>query len=91
MFADAGYRGREGDAAVEGYELRVVTRAEIAERKKLKAKEFAPYPKRWVIEQTFGCLSAYRGLKVCNERLAAHAEAFFMFGSIHRMTKRLIS
>ena len=85
VYADAGYRGQEGRCAREGVELRVVTRGEVtAARKKLKRlkdKAFAPLPKRWVIERTFGILSQWRAIRVSHERRSDHVASSYLLAN----------
>lgn len=91
VFADAGYVGQEADALREGYRLKIVRRTDFAAAKDHKVRSFDPLPKRWIIEQTFGCLSQYRGLRVCHERLARNSEAMFIVGNVNRLISRLTS
>ncbi len=83
--ADAGYRGQEPWCAVEDIELRVVTRAEMKAaklaHKDLTDKTFAPLPKRWVNERTFGILSQWRALRVSNQRRSRHSEAAYLLAN----------
>ena len=85
VYADAGYRGQESRCAREGVELRVVTRGEVAaakeELKRLKVKAFAPLPKRWVIERTFGILSQWRGIRVSHERRSDHVASSYLLAN----------
>ena len=91
VFADAGYRGQEAEAAREGYRLEVVTRADEAEAKRLGDRAFRPVTKRWVIEQTFGALAHNRGVRVSYERRSHNAEAAPLWANIAGLVKRLIS
>ena len=49
---------------------------------------FRPRPKRWVVEQTFGCLVRSRRLTRDYERLAGTSAAMAKGSSIHRMARR---
>ena len=92
VYADAGYRGQEGACAREGVELRVVTRGEIAaakrRRKRLNGRAFAPLPKRWVIERTFGILSQWRALRVSHERLSDHVATSYLLANTFLLANR---
>ena len=92
VFADAGYRGREGACAREGVDLRVVTRGEVTaarrKRKRLKDKRFVPLPKRWVIERTFGILSQWRCLRVSHERRSDHVATSYLLANAILLANR---
>jgi putative transposase len=47
-----------------------------------------PLPKRWVVEQTFGCLLRWRRMVRDFERLPATSAAMVKLASIHRMARR---
>jgi putative transposase len=51
-------------------------------------KGFDPLPKRWVVEQTFGCLLRWRRLVRDFERLPETSAAMVKLSSIHRMLRR---
>lgn len=50
---------------------------------------FVPLPKRWLVEQTFGCLGRNRRLARDYEFWACNAESVVYIASIHRSLKRL--
>ena len=92
VYADSGYRGQEGKCAREGVDLRVVTRDEITaskrRRNRLKDKTFAPLPKRWVIERTFGILSQWRAIRISHERRDDHvASSYLLVNSISLLNR----
>lgn len=91
VYADAGYKGQEDSASIEGYKLEVVKRTDYVDHKKLKNNDFEPLPKRWVIEQTFGCLLHFRGLRLSHNRRTRKVETSFLLGNILRILKRIIS
>ena len=90
-FADAGYRGREADAAREGYRLAVVSRADEAEARRLGDGGFRPVTKRWVIEQTSGALAHDRAVRASCDRRAHDVEGVLLWADIARLLKRLIA
>jgi putative transposase len=49
---------------------------------------FDPLPKRWVVEQTFGCPLRWRRMVRDFERLPATSAAMVKLASIHRMARR---
>ncbi len=49
---------------------------------------FDPLPKRWVVEQTFGCLPRWRRLVRDFERLPGTSAAMAELASTHRMARR---
>ena len=93
LFADSGYRGQEGKCAREDIDLRVVTRDEInaakRKRKRLRDKAFAPLPKRWVIERTFGILSQWRGIRISHERRNDHVATSYLLANSISLLNRL--
>ena len=50
---------------------------------------FAPIKKRWVVEQTFGCLMRSRRLARDYERLTETSAAMVQLSAIHRMARRV--
>ena len=57
---------------------------------KLAGQEgFVPLPKRWRVEQTFGCLGRNRRLARDYEFWPENAESALYIASIHRSLKRL--
>ena len=93
VFADSGYRGQEGRCAREGIDLRVITRDEInaakRKRKRLKDRAFAPLPKRWVIERTFGILSQWRAIRISHERRNDHVATSLLLANSMSLLNRL--
>ena len=93
VFADSGYRGKEGRCAREGIELWVVTRDEInaakRKRKRLRDNGSAPLPKRWAIERTFGILSQWRGIRISHERRNSHVETSYLLANSISLLNRL--
>ncbi len=84
VWADRKYRNSQLDAWLSGQDrLRVeVTSKPEGER------GFKPLKKRWVVEQTFGCLLRWRRLVRDFERLPETSAAMVKFSSIHRMARR---
>jgi putative transposase len=84
VYADRKYRNNALDAWLAGQSrlrLEVKSKPEGAEG-------FDPLPKRWVVEQTFGCLLRWRRLVRDFERLPETSAAMVKLGSIHRMARR---
>jgi transposase len=50
-----------------------------------EAKGFVPEPKRWVVEQSFGCNTHRRQLAKEYDKTVASSEAWFILGSVQRM------
>jgi putative transposase len=84
VWADRKYRNSKLDAWLSGQDrLRVeVTSKAEGER------GFKPLKKRWVVEQSFGCLLRWRRLVRDFERLPETGAAMVKLGSIHRMVRR---
>ena len=89
VFADDAYRGQAGEARIEGYDLRIVKRSDYVRAKGLSGRAFAPLPKRWVVEQAFGCLSQWRGVRLSHERSSWHAETLFLLANALRWLRHL--
>ena len=84
LWADKKYRNNNLDAWLAGQtRLRIeVTSQPDGE------KGFKPLKKRWVVEQTFGCLMRSRRLVRDFERLAETSAAMVKLGCVHRMARR---
>ena len=84
VWADNKYRNKALDAWLAGQSR---LRVEVTSRPEGK-KGFDPLPKRWVVEQTFGCLLRWRRLVRDFERLPETSAAMVKLSSIHRMARR---
>jgi putative transposase len=87
IWADAGYHSRRLIAWTEatlGAALTIVSRAP-------GARGFAPLPKRWVVERTFGWLNRYRRLSKDYEQKPTSSEAYLYLAMTHLMVRRLAS
>jgi transposase len=84
IWADGKYRNKTLDAwMAEQSRLRL----EVTSKPEGKPG-FEPLPKRWVVEQTFGCLLRWRRLVRDFERLPTTSAAMVKLASIHRMARR---
>lgn len=84
IWADRKYRNSRLDEWLAGQgrlRLEVTAKPEGAEG-------FVPLKKRWVVEQTFGCLLRSRRLVRDFERLPGTSAAMVKLASIHRMARR---
>jgi putative transposase len=84
VWADGKYRNKAPDAWLAGQSR---LRLEVTSKPEGK-KGFDPLPKRWVVEQTFGCLLRWRRLVRDFERLPVTSAAMVKLASIHRMARR---
>ena len=84
VWADNKYRNKALEAWLAGQSR---LRVEVTSRPEGK-KGFDPLPKRWVVEQTFGCLLRWRRLVRDFERLPETSAAMVKLASIHRMARR---
>ena len=84
IWADGKYRNKALDAWLAGQSR---LRVEVKSKPEGKAG-FDPLPKRWVVEQTFGCLLRWRRLVRDFERLPETSAAMVKLSSIHRMLRR---
>jgi putative transposase len=87
MFADSAY-GRSGLPGwvhqTCGWILQTVLRP-------VGVKGFMILPKRWIVERTFACISAWRRFSKDYERRTDTTEALIQIRMIHLMTKRLVA
>jgi putative transposase len=84
VWADRKYRNSKLDAWLSGqHRLRV----EVTSKAEGETG-FKPLKKRWVVEQTFGCLLRWRRLVRDFERLPETSAAMVKLSSIHRMARR---
>jgi putative transposase len=84
VWGDRKYRNSELDDWLSGQDR---LRVEVTSKPQ-GATGFKPLEKRWVVEQTFGCLLRWRRLVRDFERLPETSEAMVKLGSIHRMVRR---
>jgi putative transposase len=84
VWADRKYRNSGLDAWLAGQER---LRVEVTSKAEGEAG-FVPLKKRWVVEQTFGCLLRWRRLVRDFERLSETSAAMVKLASIHRMARR---
>lgn len=83
VWVDGTYRGMvRAWAEVLGWRLERVERPP-------GATGFAPAPKRWVVERTFGWLNKYRRLSKDYERLTDSSETMIYLAMINLMLHRL--
>ena len=85
IFADAGFAGREFEEMVSdllGQTVQIV-------RRDPDHKGFMPLPKRWLIEQVFGCQGRNRRLARDYEQTPRHSRATLQAANIHRWLRRL--
>lgn len=84
VWADKKYRNNNLDAWLGG---QTRLRVEVTSKPEGE-KGFKPLKKRWVVEQTFGCLVRSRRLVRDFERLPETSAAMVKLSSIHRMARR---
>jgi putative transposase len=84
IWADGKYRNKVLDAWLAGQSR---LRVEVQSRPEGKVG-FDPLPKRWVVEQAFGCSLRWRRLVRDFERLPETSAAMIKLASIHRMARR---
>lgn len=84
VWADRKYRNNNLDTWL-GAQTRL--RVEVTSKPEGQ-KGFQPLRKRWVVEQTFGCLVRSRRLTRDFERLSETSAAMVKLSSIHRMARR---
>jgi len=85
IWADSGYDGEDLRAWVAnelGCELEIVRPPE-------GQRGFQIHQRRWVVEQTFGCLSRCRRLSKDYEHLTKYSESWFYLASIQRLLNRV--
>ncbi len=85
VWVDQGYSGERFAEAVRqvcGADVRV----EVIER---IAKTFEPWPKRWIVERTFGWLNRFRRLSKDYELYSEVSEAMIYSSLLRLMIKRL--
>jgi putative transposase len=84
IWADSGYDGEALRAWVAdelGCELEIVAPP-------AGQRGFRVHPKRWIVEQSFGCLCRCRRLSKDYEHLTKYSESWFYLASIQRMLRR---
>ena len=84
VWADSKYRNNNLDAWLAGQNR---LRVEVTSKPEGQ-KGFKPLKKRWVVEQTFGCLVRSRRLARDYERLAGTSAAMVKVSCIQRMARR---
>lgn len=84
VWADRKYRNSKLDAWLSGQDR---LRVEVTSKAEGETG-FKPLKKRWVVEQTFGCLLRWRRLVRDFERLPETSAAMVKLSSIHRMVRR---
>jgi len=84
VWADKKYRNNNLDAWLAG---QTRLRVEVTSKPD-GVTGFKPLPKRWVVEQAFGCLVRSRRLVRDYERLPETSAAMVKLSSIHRMARR---
>ena len=84
VWADKKYRNNNLDAWLAGQDR---LRVEVTSKAEGQGG-FKPLKKRWVVEQTFGCLVRSRRLVRDFERLAETSAAMVKLSGIHRMARR---
>ena len=84
VFADHKYHNLSFEAWLksQGYRLEISSKAAGVEG-------FKPLKCRWVVEQTFGCLTLWRRLNREYEKSPRNSETMVKLASIHRMVRRL--
>lgn len=85
IFAHSGFAGEEFEAQVQeqlGWKLHIVHRDK-------EQAGFVPLPKRWLIEQLFGCQGRNRRLSHDYEGQTYLARATLQGANIHRWLRRL--
>jgi len=83
--ADEGFAGQDWEAHVHahfGWPVEIV-------RKPKDQVGFAVLPRRWVIEQTFGCWGRYRRLSKDYEQDPACSRAMLLLAAIRRSLQRI--
>lgn len=93
IFADEGFAGEEFEDIVHsmlGQKLEIVRRSVYAPSRRLPdQKGFEVLPKRWLIEQVFGCQGRYRRLSRDYEGNTRISRATIQGANIHRWLRRL--
>ncbi len=84
VWADTKYRNHNLDAWLAGQDR---LRVEVTSKPEGQVG-FQPLKKRWVVEQTFGCLVRSRRMVRDYERLAETSAAMVKLSSTHRMARR---
>lgn len=84
VFADAGYRGKLENWAVEELSLVLQIVPKIAGQ-----TTFTVLPKRWIVERTFAWLVRYRRLRSEYETTVASSIGWMYTAMIHRMLRHL--
>lgn len=85
IFADSGFGGAQFEQQIEeqlGYTLEIVRRDATQEG-------FAVLPKRWLIDQVFGCQGRNRRLAKDYEQKSHISRAAIQGANIHRWLRRL--
>lgn len=83
--ADQGFAGAQWEAAVQahfGWKVEIVG-------KSAGQVGFALLPRRWIIEQTFGCWGRYRRLSKDYEQNPDCSRATLQLAAIHRSLRRI--
>lgn len=93
IFADEGFAGEEFEDTVRvmlRQKLEIVRRSVYAPCRRSPEQEgFAVLPKRWLIEQVFGCQGRYRRLSRDYEGNTRISRATIQGANIHRWLRRL--
>jgi putative transposase len=84
VWADRKYRNATLDAWLSGQDR---LRVEVTSKPE-GVEGFVPLKKRWVVEQTFGCLMRWRRLVRDFERSPETSAAMVKLSAIHRMVRR---
>jgi len=87
VWADEGFAGAHFEQEVPeqfGWRLEIVS-------KPPEQKGFAVLPRRWMVEQTFGCWGRYRRLSRDYEQNPQCSRATLQVAAIHRSLRRLKS
>lgn len=85
VWADQGFAGVQFEQEVQeqfGWRLEIVS-------KPPEQKGFAVLPRRWIVEQTFGCWGRYRRLSRDDEQHPQCSRATLQVAAIHRSLRRL--
>ena len=85
VWADQGFAGVQFEQEVQeqfGWRLEIVS-------KPPEQKGFAVLPRRWMVEQTFGCWGRYRRLSRDYEQNPQCSRATLQVAAIHRSLRRL--
>ena len=85
IFADTGFGGEEFEQQIQeqlGYKLEII-------RRNQEQKGFLLLPKRWLIEQVFGCQGRNRRLSRDYEQKAHISRATIQGANVHRWLRRL--